>query len=226
MILAAGVGERMRPLTDITPKPLLEVAGKPLIHYHLDRLAAAGVEDIVINTCYLAEQIEENLGGGEQWGLNIEYSRETEALETAGGIIRALPLLGTEPFMIVNADIWTDYAFEQLLNKSLADNCTGHCVMVDNPPQHIHGDFFLSDQGFLSDQQRDAVQAVTYAGIAIYTADFFAGVSAGKSPLRPLMVTAMAGERLSGEHYKGKWLDVGTPERLEQLERQINAGVR
>ena len=149
MILAAGFGERIRPLTDVTPKPILEVGGKPLIHYHLERLAAAGVEDVVINTCHLAEQVESNVGSGQRWGLNVQYSRELKALETAGGIIQALPILGNSPFMVINGDIWTNYPFKKLLKRSLDAQFLAHLVMIENPQQHLQGDFYLTDEGII-----------------------------------------------------------------------------
>ncbi len=229
MILAAGFGERMRPLTDVTPKPLLEVGGKPLIHYHLERLAAVGVEEVIINICHLGEQIENNIGSGQRWGLNIQYSRESKALETAGGIIQALPILGEDPFMIVNGDIWTDYPFGQLLHRSLDKNCLAHLVMIENPLQHTHGDFYLTEQGMLYEQQREDAKATTYAGIAIYTPAFFdvaasvEGHVGGKLPLRPLLLEAIKAQQISAEYFGGKWVDVGTPERLRQLNETLEA---
>jgi MurNAc alpha-1-phosphate uridylyltransferase len=217
MILAAGLGERMRPLTDVTPKVLLEVTGKPLIYYHLERLAKVGVTDVIVNICHLAEQLEESLGSGRQWGLNISFSRELEPLETAGGIIRALPLLGEQAFLIVNGDVWTDYPFEQLLAKSLTRNNLAHLVMIDNPPQHINGDFYLGEDGQLLAQAEPGAQARTYAGIGLYTADFFKGVEAGKLALKPLLDKAIAQGQISAEYYGGEWFDVGTPNRLAQL---------
>lgn len=227
MILAAGLGERMRPLTDITPKPLLEVSGKPLIHYHLEGLAAAGVEEVVINTCHLAEQLESNIGTGQLWGLNVQYSRESEPLETAGGIIKALPMLGNDPFIIVNGDIWTDYPFEQLLNQSLCESCLAHLVMIDNPLQHAQGDFYLTDVGMLYHRAGEGAKAKTYAGIGVYTPAFFdvaaclEGDVGGKLPLRPLLLKAIKAKQLSAEYFSGKWVDVGTPERLRQLNETL-----
>lgn len=227
MILAAGSGERMRPLTDITPKPLLEVNGKPLIHYHLERLALAGIDEVVINTCHLAEQIESNIGSGQRWGLNVQYSREAKALETAGGIIQALPILGNAPFIIVNGDIWTDYPFEQLLHYSMDKNSLAHLVMIENPAQHTQGDFYLADNGLLYQHQCDGSISTTYAGIAIYRPEFFEGETdfessiGQKLPLKPLLLQAMKTQRVSAEFYAGDWLDVGTPERLRQLNESL-----
>ena len=219
MILAAGLGERMRPLTDKTPKPLLTVAAKPLIYYHLERLAEAGVKEVVVNISHLADQIEENLGAGEQWGLDIQFSREAEPLETAGGIIQALTLLGTEPFLLVNGDVWSDYPFTTLAAHNLGENLV-HMVMVDNPPQHERGDFYLNADGKLSEQKESGSPRLTYAGIGVYSPQLFAGCAQGKLALKPLLLEAMANRQASGEHYWGEWVDVGTPERLRQLNQQ------
>ena len=218
MILAAGRGERMRPLTDHTPKPLLPVAGKPLIEWHIERLSAAGIRDLVINHAHLGAQIEQALGDGSRWSLRIRYSAEGEgcALETGGGIHHALPLLGDDPFVVVNADVWTDMDFSRL---GLPASCLAHLVMVDNPPQHPRGDFRLDDDR-LSDQ---GGPRLTYSGIGVYHRDLFVDCRPGAFPLAPLLRRAMAERRISGEHYRGRWVDVGTPQRLAELERMLQA---
>ncbi len=216
MILAAGRGERMRPLTDTTPKPLLEAGGQTLIEYHLQALKRAGIEEVVINHAWLGEKIEALLGTGERHGLHIRYSPEAPtALETAGGIIQALPLLGDEPFLVVNGDIWTDYPFERLPDQPEG---LAHLVMVDNPPQHPEGDFVLS-RGQL--RPEGPGPRLTFSGIGVYRPELFAGLAPGVRPLAPLLVEAMAQGQVSGEHYQGQWSDVGTPERLEALRRQL-----
>jgi MurNAc alpha-1-phosphate uridylyltransferase len=215
MILAAGRGERMRPLTDTTPKPLLRVRGKPLIERHLERLAAAGFVDIVINLAWLGAMIKDTLGDGARFGVNICYSEESpQALETAGGIFRALPLLGAEPFLVVNGDVLTDYPFAQL---TLVDARDAHLVLVPNPPQHPRGDFGLVDGTAVE----AADEKFTYSGIAVFRSEFFAGCQAGKFPLKPLLLRSMAVERCSAELYRGAWEDVGTPARLEALNRDV-----
>jgi len=223
MILAAGRGERMRPLTDVTPKPLLRVQGRPLIERHIERLAAAGIELIVINLAWLGAMIRDYLGDGARYGVSIRYSEESpRALETAGGIFRALPILGAEPFLVVNGDVLTDYPFGQL---GLARGCDAHLVMVPNPPQHPQGDFGLEgglavagvDQG--AGAGAGAVQKFTFSGIAVYRPELFAGCTDGTFPLKPLLLRAMAAKRCSAELYRGVWEDVGTPARLEALNR-------
>lgn len=214
MILAAGRGERMRPLTDYTPKPLLEVGGRRLIEYHILRLAAVGVRELVINLAHLGPQIEQTLGDGMRYGVKIHYSAETEALETGGGIFRALPLLGDAPFIIVNGDVWTDFPFERLLN---APHSLAHLVLVDNPPQHPKGDFVLQEQRVMADGE----PKLTYSGIAVFDPKLFARCQAGRFPLAPLLRDAMAHNAVSGEHYRGEWWDVGTPERLQTLDRKL-----
>lgn len=220
MILAAGAGERMRPLTNHTPKPLLTVAGIPLIEHHIRRLAEAGVTEIVINVAHLPEKIMDYCGDGSRWGVSIAYSRESTGLETAGGIIRALPLLGVEPFLIVNGDVWTDYPFERLVCREWNLEGGAHLVFVDNPGQHTHGDFILQPNGVLDFRGEDAI-GVTYAGVAVYNKAFFKGVAPGKRPLRPLLDQAIKEGRLRGEHYEGVWVDVGTPQRLEELNEAV-----
>jgi len=221
MILAAGAGERMRPLTDHTPKPLLEVAGVTMIGRHIARLAEAGVAEIVINVSHLARQIMDYCGDGSRWHVAITYSRESQGLETAGGIVKALPLLGEQPFMIVNADVWTDYPFASLVDRSWRLGKGAHLVFVDSPAQHSYGDYILDPAGLLHLRPEGAI-GVTYTGLAVYTSAFFAGVSPGKRPLRPLLDQAIIEGRLTGEHYKGVWVDVGTPERLQALNEMVS----
>lgn len=216
MILAAGKGERMRPLTLHTPKPLIPVAGVPLIEYHLRALAAAGFSEVVINHAWLGQQIEDHLGDGAQFGLHIVYSPEGEPLETGGGIFRALPLLGREPFLVVNGDVWTDYSFHAL-PKQL--NGLAHLVMIDNPAHHPAGDFILND-GQLSDG-RPGAQTLTYSGIAILAPAIFANSQPGPFKLAPLLRDAMAAGQVSGEHFTGHWVDVGTLERLAEVEQLL-----
>lgn len=216
MILAAGRGERMRPLTDRTPKPLLQVAGKPLIQYHVEALARAGISRLVVNHAHLGEQIVAFLGEGARWGVSIAYSAEPGgALETGGGIQRALPLLGDGPFWVVNGDVWTDYSF---LAHPIPEHALAHLVMVDNPAHHPRGDFALSADGLLADAGNDRL---TYSGLGIYRPELFAGCAPGAFPLAPLLRRAMAMGRVSGEYYGGRWLDIGTPERLRALDEEL-----
>jgi len=216
MILAAGRGERMRPLTDHTPKPLLEVGGKPLIVWHIERLAAAGFEAIVINHAHLGQQIEQRLGDGSAWGVRIRYSVEGEgrALETGGGIFKALPLLGEGPFLVVNGDIWCDVDFA---NLALADDDLAQLVLVDNPEHNPDGDFALADGRV----QRSGPNRLTFSGIGVYRALLFDGCQAGAFPLAPLLREAMDAQRVSGLHHRGLWLDIGTPQRLAELDAQL-----
>lgn len=216
MILAAGKGERMRPLTLHTPKPLIRVGDQPLIEYHLRALAAAGFEEVVINHAWLGQQIEDHLGDGTRFGLSIRYSPEGEPLETGGGIFRALPLLGDEPFLVVNGDIWTDYDFTPL-RRPIAG--LAHLVLADNPVHHPEGDFSLVDS-----QVRDAepgVARLTYSGIAVLDPALFSGCQAGAFKLAPLLRLAMASGQVTGERLQGHWIDVGTPERLADVERLL-----
>jgi MurNAc alpha-1-phosphate uridylyltransferase len=222
MILAAGRGERMRPLTDRTPKPLLPVAGKPLIVWHLERLAQAGIRDIVINHAHLGEQIEALLDDGSAWGVSIRYSPEPPgALETAGGIANALPLLADatsdDPFLVVNGDIWCDFRFAALPN--LAGHDLAHLVLVSNPPHHPGGDFDLQDG-----RVRLGPPRLTFAGIGLYRAEIFAPLVRGHpAKLAPLLREAMAADRIGGQVHDGRWVDVGTPERLAALDAEIRA---
>jgi len=212
IILAAGRGERMRPLTDTIPKPLLTVAGKPLIVYHLMALARAGIREVVINLSWLGGQIATALGDGSQYGVRIQYSDEgAVALETAGGIFHALPLLGASPFLVVNGDIWTDIDFSGL---ELEPDADARLVLVPNPPQHPRGDFGLAGE-FIVERESDRF---TYAGVGVYRPEFFAGCTPGKFPLLPLLKRAIAARRLRGQLHGGEWSDVGTPERLAVLQ--------
>ncbi|MDX1736161.1 MAG: nucleotidyltransferase family protein [Halioglobus sp.] len=223
MVLAAGVGERMRPLTDRTPKPLLSVAGVPLIEYHLRALSRAGVRDVVINVSHLAGQIIDFCGDGSRWDLAIAYSREEQPLETAGGILQALPLLGEAPFLVVNGDVWTDFPLEQLLPGTLREGEAAHLVMVDSPPQHPLGDFVLDGEGWLH-RRGEGERGYTYAGIGIYCAAFLEGLAPGKTPLRPLLDRAIDAGTLGARHSAGRWEDVGTPERLLALDEAVCSG--
>ena len=223
MILAAGLGNRMRPLTLHTPKPLLTVADKPLIVWHIEKLKKIGVTEIVINTAWLAEKLITALGTGEQFGVSIHWSNEGEGLETAGGIIRALPLLGDQPFILVNGDVWTNYDFAPLLEVSLGKNLA-HLMLVDNPVQHPQGDFVLHMQKAYTFEQHQQGEALTYSGIAVISPEMFAGLADGKRPLAPLLKQAMQEGRVSADKLTAAWVDVGTPERLSDLDRQIRQG--
>jgi len=222
MILAAGVGERMRPLTEHTPKPLLQVAGIPLIEHHLRRLALAGIAELVINVSHLGKQVMDYCGDGSAWGVSISYSQEDAPLETAGGIIAALPLLEDAPFLVVNGDIWIDYPFERLAAYTLRANESAHLVLVGNPSQHPAGDFQLDDDDWVRVLPPAAV-GWTYAGVGIFTPAFFAGYPAGKIPLRPLLDAAIGRGRVGGQRYRGQWQDVGTPERLRELDTRLRS---
>lgn len=218
MILAAGRGERMRPLTDDRPKPLLDVAGKPLIVYHLERLAAEGFVNIVINLGYRGDQISECIGDGARFGLRVRYSQEDEqAYETGGGICHALPLLGDGPFMVVNGDVFTDYPFSRLIQDLPAQGDLAHLVMVPNPPQHPEGDFALS-QGRLS---REGQSRLTFSGIGVYRPELLAGEHPLRFPLAPLLIEAMTQGKVSGEQFDGVWNDIGTPQRLAALTESL-----
>jgi len=216
MILAAGRGERMRPLTDRTPKPLLPVAGKPLIVWHLERLARAGIRDLVINHAHLGDQIEALLDDGSAWGVAIRYSVEPHgALETAGGIANALPLLGDAPFLVVNGDIWCDLDFAALPN--LAERDLAHLVLVPNPPHHADGDFALENG-----RVRGVPPRLTFSGVGVYRPDLFAAIERGqRARLAPILRAAMDDDRVSGQIHNGRWVDVGTPERLAALDEEV-----
>ncbi len=223
MILAAGLGNRMRPLTLHTPKPLLEVGGKPLIVWHIEKLQKIGVTEIVINTAWLGDKLVAALGDGSQFGVRILWSHEGDGLETAGGIINALPLLGEEPFILVNGDVWTTMDFSTLLNVQLEDK-QAHLVLVENPPQHLKGDFILANDLAYTFEQEQLGEALTYSGVAVIAPHMFAGLEHGKRPLAPLLKQAMQQQHVSAEKMQAIWVDVGTPERLEQLDQQIKQG--
>lgn len=220
MILAAGRGIRLRPLTDTLPKPLLTAGGKPLIVWHLERLAASGFKDIVINHAHLGEQIEAALGDGRRFGVDIRYSPEPPgALETAGGIARALPLLGRDAFLVVNGDIWCDWDFRRA--HALAAR-HAHLVLVDNPREHAGGDFCL-DGATARYASAAAGPTLTYAGIGVFSPQFFAAVPPGAvMKMRPLLDAAIAQGVVTGERHAGRWVDVGTPERLAELDQELS----
>ena len=217
MLLAAGRGERLRPLTDRMPKPLVPVAGKPLLAWHLERLAASGVLEVVCNVSHLGQQIIDFVGDGAGFGLKASFSRESEPLETAGGIAQALPLLGAEPFLLVNGDTYCEIDFKPLLANRICTNLA-RLVLVPNPPHRTDGDFSL-DGGFIGN---DGTPRYTYAGIAVMSPLLVESVKRGeKAPLAPLLRAAAAKRLLSGELFRGLWQDVGTAERLAELETQL-----
>ena len=215
MILAAGRGERLRPLTDEIPKPLIKVAGKSLIEYHLLNLANAGFTDIVINTAWLADKIHQQLGDGANYGVTIRYSDEGKALDTAGGIINALPLLGNKSFLVVNGDIWCDFNFSEL--TALKPEKQAHLILVNNPVHNQKGDFSLQQNVI----KNTGETMHTYSGMGIYSADFFAEQNSGISPLAPIIRNKCKNNLVSGQFYNGHWTDVGTIERLVELEQQL-----
>lgn len=222
MILAAGRGERMRPLTDHSPKPLLPVAGKPMIQYHIEALAAAGVREIVINLAWLGQQIRTALGNGSQFDVNIDYSDEGDsALETGGGVFKALPRLagasGKDPFLVVSGDVWTEYPLADSMNK-LAPNDVAHFVLVPNPDFHARGDF-----GLVGSRLVDSGERYTYANIGVFRPEFFEGCQPGKFPLAPLMFNWIRKDKCSGELYRGVWHNVGTPQQLRQIDQEASA---
>lgn len=220
MILAAGRGERLRPLTDHTPKPLLHAGPKRLIEYLIEQLVDAGLKDIVINHAHLGEQFEPILGNGERYQANFEYSAEViGGLETAGGIIQALPLLGNEAFLVVNGDIWTDFPFADMAKLALAKEQLCHLVMVNNPLHNPAGDFYLDADGLLS---TEGEPKLTFSGIGIYRPEMFADQPVAKLALKPLLVEAMNQNKVSGQHYQGQWSDIGTVERLTALAKQLD----
>ena len=236
LIFAAGLGERMRPLTERTPKPLLEAGGKPLIVWHLEKLAACGIDDVVVNTSWLADRFPQALGDGARWNLRIRYSDEGPTpLETGGGMLHALPLLGEAPFLLVNGDIWTDYDFAQLPREPAG---LAHLVMVDRPDHATHGDFALDEDGHV---RADGANRLTYAGLGVYRPQLLQGWRAivaaepGAKPgadavpprfrLAPILRAHMAQGEITGEHHRGRWTDVGTPQRLAELDAQLR-GVR
>lgn len=228
MILAAGLGTRMRPLTDHTPKPLLEVGGKPLIVWHLEALARAGFTQVVINTAWLGERLEAALGDGQACGVHIHWSHEGEPLETAGGIVRALPLLGDEPFVVVNGDIWLRYDFSHLRTAQAHMAGLAHLVLVGNPAHNPHGDFSLRGRVFAGVEcivHNEGEPRFTFSGLSVLHPQLFAGLADGRHALAPLLRAAIAAGRVSGEYFAGPWVDVGTPQRLAELDRQIRDGV-
>ena len=212
MILAAGLGSRMRPLTDHTPKPLIEVGGKPLIVWHIERLSALGFVDIVINVAYLGHQIIDYLGDGSEYGVSIQYSNEEEegALETAGAIVKALPLL-SETFLVVNGDVWTDYPFDR--EFVLTDNNLGHLILIENPPHNQEGDFSLNGED----------RKYTFSGVGYYSKRMFENLPYGKRGLAPLLFDSLKMGKLSRELYVGRWYDIGTVERLESLNKILKS---
>jgi MurNAc alpha-1-phosphate uridylyltransferase len=221
ILLAAGRGERMRPLTDTIPKALLVAGGKPLIVWHLEKLAAAGFEEVVINHAHLGELIERELGDGHRFGIRIVYSRESIALETAGGIANALPLLGSALFVAVNSDVFSDYDYAQLaraVRQLAAAKFLAHLIMVDNPKHHPMGDFALHDERVTLIGSK-----LTFSGLAAYHPQLFAGIARGtKVKLAPLLVRQAGRGMIGGEHFRGRWCDIGTPERLAMLNRELN----
>lgn len=221
MILAAGRGERMRPLTDTTPKPLLSVGGKPLIVWHIERLAAAGIKDIVINHAHLGGMIEAALGKGQVWGVRIRYSPEPPgALETAGGIRQALPLLGDKPFLVINGDIFCDWDPARI--PPLADHDQAHLILVPNPDHNPNGDFGLTGHRCTSEGAPGTGERLTFSGIGLYRPTLFSSLVPGQpAKLAPLLRQAMAQNAVSGERHDGRWLDIGTPERLATLDAEL-----
>jgi MurNAc alpha-1-phosphate uridylyltransferase len=220
MVLAAGRGERMRPLTDVLPKPLISAGGRPLIEYHLAKLARAGCKDVVINTGWLGHVIRKTLGDGSRLGVSIEYSIEPPgALDVGGGIRNAIPLLGASPFLVISADVWTDIDFHSL-RRPLPPNLHAHLVLVDKPEYKAHGDFHL-DEGLL--HSGDGAP-YCYSGVGLFREEFFAKCPPGRLALRPLFERACATGRMSGELHRGDWLDVGTPDRLAALDERLRSG--
>ena len=217
MILAAGRGERLKPLTDQLPKPMLEAGGKPLLQWHLENLCRAGFREVVINLAYLGEKIQAFAGNGKRWGINIHYSQEPDGgLETGGGILKALPLLGKTPFLVINGDIWSDYPLHKLRNH----HCSGaHLVMVKNPPHHPDGDFSISN-GLVYDGDNTAL---TFSGIGIYHPVLFSKQESSYFRLAPLLRQAMQTKTVSGEKYNGRWFDIGSEERLNLLRKILDS---
>ena len=233
LVLAAGLGERMRPLTDTTPKPLLEAGGKALVAWHLEKLAAVGVREVVINTSWLAGQFPLKLGDGARWGLDIRYAFEGPTpLETGGGMHNALRLLGDAPFIAVNGDVWSDFDFARLPAAPRGD---AHLVLVDSPGHNRGGDFALGGDGQVAS---DGAERLTFAGIGVYRPSLFerwrdavgdapgAGDTPPRFKLAPLLRAAMARSRVSGEHHRGRWTDVGTPARLAQLDAELRQAMQ
>lgn len=224
MILAAGLGNRMRPLTDHLPKPLLPAGGKPLIEYHLDNIARAGIREVIINLAYLGDKIRAHLGDGKQFGLHIQYSEEPEPLETGGALFHALSLLGDEPFLLVNGDVWCDIEFAQFIQSPLQENQLGKLLLVPNPDFHPLGDFALDGAGLLlEDTDKTHPHRFTFGGVSILKPELIARYPhlRQKFPLVEVLRLAISNKHLAGQVYRGHWSDVGTPERLQALENYL-----
>jgi N-acetyl-alpha-D-muramate 1-phosphate uridylyltransferase len=226
MILAAGFGERLRPLTNETPKPLLKIGTKPLIQYHVERLASAGVRELVINTSWLGDQIESFLGDGSRFGLSIAWSREAEPLDTGGGIRRALPLLGSAPFLLINGDIWTNYPLASLVEREWSEEIDAHLVLVPNPEHNLKGDFSLDSQGCVR-YPLESDTSVTFSGMSVMRPDLFALFSSAseKFPIRDVLAGSIKGGYVTGEICRDTWWDIGTVDRLQALNSQVLEGV-
>lgn len=220
MILAAGRGTRMAPLTDTCPKPLIPLCGKPLIVHHLEKLAAAGITDIVINHAWLGEQLEQTLGNGSSWGIKIQYSPENEALETGGGVYQALPLLGEGAFLLINGDVWTNWDYSEVMNTSLQEGELGHLWLIDNPTHNPQGDFCL-DEGKVLDATLQNEKALTFSGISLLSPKLWAEWTSGAYPLAPMLRSAMLQQQIIGSKLNADWVDVGTPQRLYDLEQRL-----
>ena len=222
MILAAGRGTRMAPLTDHCPKPLLPLAGKPLIQHHIEKLVAAGITDLVINHAWLGHMLEQEFGDGAALGARIQWSPEAVALETGGGIANALPLLGDQPFLLVNGDVWTDWNYASAAEVSLGSDLA-HLWLVTNPDHNPNGDFVLHNGRVRNPQQADFAQAprLTFSGLSLLHPALFNGCAAGAFPLAPLLRHAMDNDQVSGQQLSGRWVDVGTPQRLADLEQSL-----
>lgn len=229
MILAAGRGERMRPLTDHTPKPLLEVGGKPLIVWHIERLVAAGLSEIVINCAWLGDRLVAALGNGSRFNASIEWSREDPALETAGGIAQALPKLGDDAFLVVNGDVWCDWDFAlapSCARRMKHERAAAWLLLVDNPQHNPDGDFLLQGSGHIQERS-SGHQSLTFSGIGVYEPQLFASLNAQQAaPLAPLLRSAMRDGEVLGDHHTGLWMDIGTPERLHELDGQLKEQAR
>lgn len=220
MILAAGRGTRMAPLTDTCPKPLIPLCGKPLIIHHLEKLAAAGITDIVINHAWLGEQLEQTLGNGSSWGIKIQYSPENEALETGGGVYQALPLLGEDAFLLINGDVWTNWDYSEVMNTSLQEGELGHLWLIDNPAHNPQGDFCLGE-GKVLDTALLNETALTFSGISLLSPQLWAECTSGAYPLAPMLRSAMLQQQITGSKLNADWVDVGTPQRLSDLEQRL-----
>ena len=227
MILAAGLGQRMRPLTDHLPKPLLEVGGKPLLQYHLEALQVAGVENVIINLAYLGDKIRAFVGDGSRFGLQVEYSVEPEPLETGGALLQALPLLGTESFLLINGDVWSEFSLASLIHRKLSPSQLGHLVLVPNPDFHPVGDFALAESGFLMNgplMNGPDVTRYTFAGISLLSPEIIRSYpdARDKFPLGEVLRYGINEKKLTGEVFAGRWSDVGTPERLLALQEILS----